>query len=142
MPLYDKLPSLLEDHWEESAKNKRLMVLKPNREAYQKLEDGGNLVSLFAFVDDVIVGYSVNIVVPHIHYVDLITAHNDVIFVSKEYRNSVLGLRLIKATEEECAKAGARLLLLHAKEDTPLSKILPRKGYGVQDIIYSKELRD
>lgn len=140
MPMWDKVTGLLEAHWEESAKNKKLMVLKPNKAAYEAMERNNTLLCLFAFAGEEIVGYSANIIVPHIHYVDLITAHNDVIFISKEYRNSTLGLRLIKATEEECAKVGAKLLLLHAKENTSLSRILPRKGYGVQDIIYSKEL--
>lgn len=140
MPVADQLPGLFENHWDEVAKNKHLMKLAPQVEKYRKLEAEGLLVCLFARSGEVIVGYSINIITPHLHYQELTVAQNDVIYVHPAFRTSSLGLRLIKATEEACAEAGAQLMLMHAKEDTPFAKILPRKGYGVQDIIFSKEL--
>lgn len=141
MPVWDFLPGLLDEHWQESAKNKHIMKLAPDKAKYAKMEAEGLLVSLFAMSGEIIVGYSINIVCPSLHYSELIMAHNDVIYVHPVYRPSSLGLRLIKATEHECSKAGAKLMLMHAKENTPLHKILPRRGYGVQDIILSKELK-
>lgn len=141
MPVREQLESLLAEHWHEVAKNKHLMKLAPQVEKYAKLEAEGALLCLFARSGEVIVGYSINIITPHLHYGALTIAQNDVIFIHPVFRPSSLGLRLIKATEEACADAGAQIMLMHAKEDTPFAKILPRKGYGVQDIIYSKELR-
>ncbi len=140
MPVVDQLPGLLENHWDEVAKNKHLMKLAPQVEKYRKLEAEGCLVCLFARSGEVIVGYSINIVTPHLHYSDLVIAQNDVIYVHPAFRTSTLGLRLIKATEDACRDAGVKLMLMHGKEGTPFAKILPRKGYGVQDIIFSKEL--
>ena len=131
---------LLLGHWEESAKNKHLMRLNPNVGEYQLLEDSNQLLSLFARDGDQIVGYSVNIIRPHLHYCELIVAYNDVIYVHPDYRNSPVGLRIIKETEEQCKEAGAKLMIWHAKEDTALEKILRRKDYPVQEIIFSKEL--
>jgi len=136
----DSLSEMLEDHWDEVAKNKHLMVLKPDWERYQLLEDTGRLLTLFAFVNDKVVGYSCNIITPHLHYADLICSYNDVLFISKDYRASSLGLRLIRETEAESAKAGAKLMLWHAKQDSALDKILPRMKCKVQEIMYSKEL--
>ena len=142
MKHFDNLGDLYQDHWDEIANDKQLKVLKPNRAAYERMENEGALVSLFVYdILDDIVGYSVNIVVPHIHYVDLITAHNDIIFIRKDYRLGSLGLRLIKETEKAVKLKGAQLMLWHAKENTALSKIIPRMGYNTQDIVFGKELK-
>lgn len=142
MPNRACMDGLFKEHWEESAKNKALMVLKPDWPKYQMLEDMGHLVSLFAYKDEEIVGYSLNILSKHIHYADLVCAHNDVIYIDPANRNSPVGLKIIKATEKECLKRGAKLMLWHAKEDTALSKILPRLGCKVQEIMFSKELKE
>jgi predicted GNAT superfamily acetyltransferase len=136
----EHVPGLLEAHWHESARNKHLMVLKPDVPRYQALEAAGALLSLVAYVDEAIVGYSVNIVSPHLHYADLLCAHNDVLFVAKEYRESPLGLKLIRDTERAAKARGVHLMLWHAKEDTTLASILPKMGCRVQEIIYTKEL--
>src|SRR4051812_36759929 len=98
--------SLLDEHWHESARNKHLMVLKPDTVRYASLEAGGALLSLVAYVDDEVVGYSVNIISPHLHYADVVCAHNDVLFVAKAYRESPLGLKLIRETERAAKARG------------------------------------
>lgn len=132
--------NLLSEHWEESSKNKHLMVLNPDVMKYEVLESSGMLFTLFAYVDDELVGYSCNIIQKHIHYSDLLCAYNDVLFVSKKYRDSPLGIRLIKATEKLAKEKGVHLMLWHAKDDTPLSKILPAMRCNLQELIFSKEL--
>lgn len=136
----EHVPGLLEAHWHESARNKHLMVLKPDVARYQALETAGALLSLVAYVDDQVVGYSVNVVSPHLHYADLLCAHNDLLFVAEKYRKSPLGLKLIRDTERAAKARGVHLMLWHAKEDTTLANILPKMGCKVQDIIFSKEL--
>ena len=109
---------LFEEHYEEIALNKEVMKLKP----------------------DVLIGYSVNFVLNHPHYADLVLTQNDLLFIKKEMRGSRAGLRLIKETEAHATSLGCKLMLWHAKENTTLAALLPRLKYGVQDIIYSKEL--
>lgn len=132
--------SLLDEHWHESARNKHLMVLKPDLLRYEQLEAAGALLGLFAYVGDEIVGYSVNVISPHLHYADLVCAHNDVLFIAKSHRKSPLGLRLIRETVRAAKARGAHLMLWHAKEATPLASILPKVGCKVQEIIFSQEL--
>lgn len=133
--------ALLDEHWHESAKNKHLMVLKPDLAQYEALEATGNMVGLVAYDDTgAMVGYSVNIVGPHMHYADVLCAYNDVLFIASAYRGSRLGLQLIRETERACKARGCHLMLWHAKEETALSKILPALGCRVQEISYSKEL--
>jgi GNAT superfamily N-acetyltransferase len=66
--------------------------------------------------------------------------HNDVLYVHPDYRKSRLGLSLIKATESLAKSKGAQVVLWHAKPNTSLDTLMPRLGYGVQDIIYLKEI--
>lgn len=137
---WEAISKLLVPHWEESSRNKELMVLLPDKDKYKLYEDSGNLLSLFAYVNGNCVGYSINIITNHLHYADLICGYNDVIFLSDEHRNSPIGIRLIKETKKRCKERGAELMLWHAKENTPLAKILPRLNCKVQEIVFSEVL--
>ena len=131
---------LFEEHYEEIALNKEVMKLKPDEKTYRNLEQMRKIFILSAWQDDVLIGYSVNFVLNHPHYADLVLTQNDLLFIKKEMRGSRAGLRLIKETETHATSLGCKLMLWHAKENTTLAALLPRLKYGVQDIIYSKEL--
>ena len=131
---------LLKQHWHEVAKNKGIMILKPDTPRYLAMEKANMLLILAAYEHGQMVGYSLNIVGNHLHYADLVYAHNDLLFLHKDYRNTPIGLKLIRQTEKAAKERGARLMLWHAKEGTSLDKIMPRLKYNVQDIMYSKEL--
>lgn len=137
---YNNIRKLLELHVEELTVHKDLMVLNPNLEAYMLLEDAGAIYSFFVFDDDVVIGYSINIISKHLHYADLLYSNNDVLFLHKDYRKSSIGRDLIIASEQEAKNRGAKVYMLHAKPNTALDHYLPKAGYGVQDIVYSKVL--
>jgi len=132
--------SLFEEHYEEIARNKQIMKLKPNYKLYEALDSTGWLFVYVAMQDNVCIGYSMNIMMHHLHYADLRIAQNDILFVKKELRGGRLGLRLLKATEDHARSEGCKLMLWHAKENTALAKLLPKLKYGVQEIMYSKEI--
>lgn len=127
-------------HREELTTNKELMQLNPDIETYRKLEASKVLLALAVYMDDVLAGYSITFISPHLHYKDLICAHNDLLFLQKQYRNGKVGLALMQETERLAKERGAKMILWHAKNDTPLAKLLPLRGFVVQDIIFSKEL--
>lgn len=137
---YDEAYPLFIEHAKELATYQDIMKLKPKTERYALLEDTENLISIYAYNDEELIGYSINFVQDHVHYSDLIFVQNDVLFVKKEYRGMDVGSLLLEATEKEAYAEGADIVLLHAKEDTKLTTILPTKGYRIQDIIYSKVL--
>jgi hypothetical protein len=136
----DLSTALQQEHWEEIARNKHLMVLAPDVDKYRLIEQAGKLFAVLAYDGDEMVGYSVNILDNNLHYRDLVQAQNDVLFVKQSHRAGRLFMRLREATLRMAAARGARLMLWHAKEQTPLADILPRLGCKVQDIIYSEEL--
>ena len=135
-----KASPLFQEHYDEIARNKNVMVLNVNWPLYESLAEANSLFVHLAMQDGVCIGYSMNFVSYHFHYADLKVTQNDVLFVKKEFRSGRLGLSLIKATEEHAKSIGCKLMLWHAKENTALEKLLPRLKYGVQEIIYSKEI--
>lgn len=137
---FTKAYDLFRQHWEEIARNKDVMVLRPVEAKYRELEAIGQFFALGLYADGELIGYSGNFIGPHIHYADLTVCNNDVLFVAKPYRQSRAGMQLIRATEDEARERGARLMLWHAKERTALAELMPRIGYSVQDIIFSKEI--
>lgn len=132
--------ALFAQHWDEIARNKDVMVLKPDEAAYRRMEEAGSLLILAAVKAGQIVGYSVNFIVRHPHYADLMVCQNDLLFIDQAHREGGAGIRLMRRTEQEGKKRGCRLMLWHAKEGTPLAAMLPRMGYGVQDIVFSKQI--
>jgi hypothetical protein len=136
----DLSTALQQEHWEEIAKNKHLMVLAPDVDKYRLIEQAGKLFAVLAYDGDEMVGYSVNILDNNLHYRDLLQAQNDVLFVKQSHRAGRLFMRLRDATLRMAKARGARLMLWHAKEKTPLAYMLPRLGCKVQDVIYSEEL--
>ena len=135
-----KANPLFQEHYEEIALRKDLMELKPNWPLYEAMNDNNGLFVYLAMQDNVCIGYSLNLVSYHLHYADLKYCTNDVLFIKKEFRGSRIGLKIMKVTEEHAKAEGCTIMLWHAKENTALDKLLPRLNYGVQDIMYSKEL--
>lgn len=136
----DRTADLLHSHWDEIALNKQLMQLKPMLDKYYQLEDNGMLLIVGAYTDGELVGYSVNFLNQHLHYADLWTCMNDLLFIERDARKTGVGAGLMQRTEELAKTRGAQMMLWHAKENTALAALLPRIGYGVQDIVFSKGL--
>ena len=132
--------SLLAQHVDELTTHKHLMKLSPAIEAYEAMEDAGALMSLFAYDDDELIGYSINFLSPHMHYSDVITCQNDVLYLNKEHRKGKVGLMMIRKTEQLAKERGVHLILMHAKPDTKLESLLPMLGYGVQETTFLKEI--
>lgn len=132
--------ALMGEHYDEITLHKDVMVRRTHDERYYAMEAAGSLFVLGAYADGELVGYSANFIGPHLHYADLIYAQNDVLFLRKAYRKSRLGLQLIQATEQTAREHGCRMMHWHAKQNTALNTLLPRLGYGVQDICHSRVL--
>ena len=143
----EAMAPLLRQHWDETATDKARMVLRPNVQAYAALEAAGLLIGLVAYDDaDRPIGYAVTAINPsHLHYADLCAALNDVLYVHPDWRGAregqpLLDQLLITETERIAKERGVGIVMWHAKPGTPLEALLPRLGYAVQDVIYSRGL--
>jgi len=137
--LIEQLWPLLVEHREELTSNKALMQLAPDRERYRRAEEAGMLFGLIARENGKPVGYSVNFIGPHLHYSALSYAQNDLLFVTKDHRGTA-GLRLIRETERVAKAKGAQMVIWHAKPGTQLEQLMPKLGYRVQDVMFSREI--
>lgn len=126
-------------HWQELAMNKKVMELSPYREKYGALEESGGIFILGVFIDNELVGYSVNLVSPHLHYSKVLFCYNDLIFVSPDYRHLGIGEELIKQTKKEAKSRGCPLLFWHAKEGTSFFKYLSECS-KVHEVCFCDEL--
>lgn len=131
---------LLAAHREELTTMKDLMVLKPDLDTYDTLEERGAMLSLGAYEGDEIVGYSVNIIARNLHYADVMMCQNDVLFLREDKREGMLGIRLMRETERMAKERGADLMIWHAKPKTNLDAVLQRLSYRVQDVVYTRVL--
>jgi GNAT superfamily N-acetyltransferase len=139
--MLDQMWPLLSAHVRELATHPDIMHLDPQVETYKRLEAEGRLLSIVLEHSDAgLVGYSINILSNNLHYQALTVCQNDVIYVTPSYRSEGGGTKLLRATEIAAQIAGCKMVLMHAKPDTMLDKILPSFGYGVQDVIYSRVL--
>ena len=137
----EALQPLLEAHVAELTTHPDLMTLSPDWSRYEQLEDDQRLITLYAFGDQDLIGYACTILTPHLHYSDLYCAHNDVLFVRPDYRRTAgVGLKLIAQTELLAAARGAQVMTWHAKPSTPLALLLAARHYGIQDLIFLREL--
>jgi len=134
---------LLEKHWKELANHPDKILLKPDTDRYQKLQDVGMLSNIIAYEDEMMVGYAIIFLVPHMHYSDDIFAMVDVIFMDPEARNSRGGLVLINHVERICKEKKASVLTYHTKPaHATIEKILYRKGFSHYENILGKLLKE
>ena len=128
------------DHYEELVGEKDTVKFDPHLDRYTQLESMNLLVTLGAYQDDELVGYSVNILAPHMDSQHLLCGHNTMLFLAKDHRKGSLGVKLIKATSAECRRRGAGYMLWRAKPDTKLHALLSRLGCDVLETVFSEVL--
>ena len=131
---------LLEEHYQELTLNKNVVKLDVNWEKYQKLEDLGMLMALGAWEKGEFIGYSIFFIQTHMHYKGLKTALNDVLYLRKDKRQGMAGIRLIKESERQLAKNGLIKVLWHVKFNTALGPLLKRFGYANEEFTMAKIL--
>lgn len=128
---------LLEAHYQESNRC-RDMKLAPDWDAYRHLHEAGRLLTVIAVEDGECLGYAVNVLSPHIHYVAQWVSQNDVIYVTPSARASTGG-RLMVAMKSLSAEFSADYLIWHAKPATPLDAVLAAR-MPIHEHIYMEAL--
>jgi GNAT superfamily N-acetyltransferase len=137
----DEAADVLLEHWDELALNKEHVKLAPDRKKYKQLQELGIINNIVIYDGKTVVGYSVLIVQPNLHYSENVFAHVDIIYVSKEYRQSSIGARLLLATEQLAKDLKASVITHHAKPYVPMIiKPLEKLGYSLYEHIYGKYL--
>lgn len=135
-------PALFREHWREIAQNRDTNKLALDDLRYKALETSGSLIVLAARDGPKLVGYSIAILNgPHLHDAEMFCAVSDALFVTKPYRNTGIGARLIRDTETVAKECGATTMVWHAMKDSDLDIRMSRSTrYQVQDVSYTRTL--
>lgn len=136
----NEVDDLLKLHYDELTRNKDRVKLAPIWDDYAALERMGRFHIFTARDGSRLAGYSAFFVNQHLHYAELKTAMNDVLFLHPDQRQGATGIRLIKFCEVELQKLGAQKVCWHAKLDTPLIPILHRLQYQTEELSLAKFL--
>lgn len=132
-----RISALNADQWHEHGYG---YEFKPDRATYKRVQDNGNLVLFVAFDGEEIIGYASAMICPSLWNDQVVTCISDAIFVSKPYRNTSAGGRLILAIENEARKRGALFVQWGVKPGSRLHKTFAKRGYEAKDIMMFKEL--
>ena len=138
--LSSEIYPLLKEHYDEIARNKDAIELKPDWERYKSLENLGFLHCIAVRDEDKLIGYSVTMIAPSLHYKDHLFAVNDVLFISKEYRKARVGFRLFKFMKECFEKKKVSIVHFHVKVDHDFSDLLEFMGYKQIEKIFEMRL--
>jgi len=129
---------LIQMHWDDIAVNKDRIKLNPDWDAYRDLEATQRLRIFTARNDGELVGYFVVLVGRGLHYKDHVFAANDIIFLHKDHRRGMAGVRLIKFAEACLMSDGVSVLTINTKTQRPFDFVLERLGFGLVERVYSK----
>lgn len=130
---------MIAQHTEVST-NSDLFTINPNLNVYRQMEKAGSLLTIGAWDDGLLIGYSINFVLPHHHSMEVIHCSNDLLFVHPEYRRGRTGLKLISETERLAKKRGAHIVFWRANPGTALEKIMSALGKKVQETVFYTRL--
>ena len=136
-PFADEAVELFKNHYEEVAERQDVIELDPNIEKYNQLYKAKTLEIHTARDNGKLIGYSLWVVVNHLHYKKSITASSDVLYISPEYRKGMLGYKFIKWTTEEIKKRNPQRILFHMKPFLDYGKIVERLGGHYFEKTYS-----
>ena len=114
--------------------------LKPDWSVYFEMEITGRFFMMTCRKDGKMIGYYTSFLVPHTHYKDRIVSQSDTIFIKKEYRKGLIGLKLIRLAEEKLREIGVNIITLRVKTDGRLHRLMDRLEYKPFDTTYFKEI--
>lgn len=131
---------ILEEHYKELAHYQDI-PLKPSFEAYQQVEDGGNLRIYTARLNGAIIGYNVLFIRANMHYSTSKQAAQDIMYVIASERGKGYGRKLISYADECLAVEGVQMVAHHVKlAHSALANILEDQGYELVEMVFTKRL--
>ena len=134
----DEIKPLLDLHYEEIAGDKDVIKLNPDYNAYKIMDQRGMLKIVTARNGNELVGYCICLVRPHLHYLDSMTATNDIFYIKKEYRLGMTGVKLFKKTEDIMKQYGVQRIIMNVKRINDVGTIFERLGYKETERVYTK----
>ena len=141
--VWDDMLPILQEHWEEVAKFKEIMVFNPHVQRYIEIERAGRLHLVTLWLDGKLHGYSVHFIVNgHPHYRQLKWAEDDVHFIHPVYRGTGLHQEMRLFALRTLKERGVDFVTARTKVDHQHDLTLRQIGYKPLDNVYGLNLRD
>jgi GNAT superfamily N-acetyltransferase len=134
-----ELERILPEHYEELCVTKDF-PLQPDYVAYGRLDAAKMLKCITVRNDGDLIGYAIFIVQPHLHYMSMRTAFEDIYFLKKEYRLGRTGIRLFQFAEKVLREDGVNRIIMHTKIHLDNSRLFEYLGYRMTDKLFTKIL--
>lgn len=135
-----EIMSMLEQNFDEIAKDKGLPYLKPAWDMYSVVETMGKTATFVARKDGRIVGYAFYIISDFPHCTDLSGAFCDTLFVLPEYRGAA-ALKLLEFAASAVKERGIHFITASVSVRNDYSSLLEYLGYAEAETIFMKRLR-
>jgi GNAT superfamily N-acetyltransferase len=130
---------LMVAHWDEVNPNDKYDI-NPDWYQYFMLYEEGMLKVFTARYGDELIGYMTWFVSPSLHKAGVMVANEDALFVKKDRRGMMAGMKLIKFAEQTFLETTeVRTFVLRVKTTHDFGKYLERLGYSLKEMIYTKE---
>lgn len=117
------------------------MAMGPNLEVYRALDRAGQLMVVVAREAGEMVGYTVTVIRPHMHYPTL-CGFEDAYYLTPSSRRGSVGYRLILETLKHQRKRGCRKTFWMTKEFASVAKLFQRLGMVKCDEVWTMWLED
>lgn len=138
MGLIEEIFPLLEAHASEL--NTSGAPLDADLSRYVKADRLGGLAVYTVRDHEVLIGYAIYWIQRHPHY-EIKVAHQDILYVSEDYRKGRVGIKLIKLSEKLLKEDhGCDMVLQSTKHLKDLSSLFEYLGYEELEKVYSKKL--
>lgn len=130
----------INDNYDETGQLQDTVPLDVDWDGMFNYEAHGSLLSFALRIDGKMIGYAIFLLTPTLHARSTMHAISDVIFIAKEYRQGLVGLKFIEYCEAYAKQCGAKVSHLIMKADPRLARILERTNHRIFEVTYMKVL--
>ena len=136
-----ELRAIYPEHYEELAVNKQRKKLNPDYARYRAMADSDliHIPTARGLAGD-LAGYWIFFVMPNLHYMDIRTAYNDILYLRKPYRKGHNGLRFTRFMLESLKAIGVDEVYCATKLHSDYGPIFEHFGFAPIERIYTKLL--
>ena len=142
-PLFKVVPDVIELaylDWEEMYHDKESYPFDPDWDLYYLLEDSGALLVFTARDSGKLIGYFSVVIGPNLHSKGKFVVSNDIIYLHKDYRKGLIGVKLFKFSEACLAESGYNQLQVNTSERNNIDNLLKRLDYTKIETKFEKRL--
>lgn len=107
---------------------------------YKRMSEMGMLKLYTAREEGRLIGYTLFQVAPNLHYSMVLHAVQDVVYLHPDYRGKLVGVKLIKYSDDKLRGFGVKLVSQHVKCNNDFGPMLERIGYVQAEKIYERRL--